>query len=58
MLRAHSIIALQGSNLMSRSPRAGAWALHSVPEVQEQTLLPCPDEGVGCWDVMFHMALC
>lgn len=41
MLRAHRIIALQGSNPMSSSPRAGAGALQSVPEVQEQTLLPC-----------------
>lgn len=48
MLRAHSIIAVQGSNLVGRGPRAGAWALHSVPE---QTLLPCREEGVGCWDV-------
>lgn len=51
MLRAHSIIAVQGSNPVGRGPRAGAWALHSVPEVQEQTLLPCREEGVGCWDV-------
>lgn len=45
MLRAHSIIALQGFNSVSRGPRAGAWALHSVQSRQE--------EGVGCWDVTF-----
>lgn len=53
MLRAHSIIALQGSNPTGRGPREGTWAFHSVPEVQEHPLLPCQEEGVWCWDVTF-----